>query len=726
MNKKKSSIIAQVAKLFIIGTIVTGILTYFSQRELSDASVRKQTETVAGHIADEVSIAVREYPANEWLVPYWKEHSRTLDIVYDANYTSVERLRAKCQVFEKRHPDLVIQYVTEAELMKLPEEDQKLYAEIAYSLLICRINEIKAAYHVDYLFCVATDDTYKSQFFLFSAADPGDVRGTNYEEVYPLGAVVTVNKSQSDAMYNARKSSANLADAGDYVDYYAMYDLIGDDIYLIGLTYNLSSLKADIRAQTIYRTVSAVVLQMILALMTLLLIFLFVLRPLKEVQRIIRMYKETKDSRQVKNSLNVISSTNEIGQVADDFGSLAEEMDDYMARISSITAEKERMSTELALAARIQADVLPGVFPPFPDRNEFDIFALMNPAREVGGDFYDFFLIDDDHLYMAIADVSGKGIPAALFMMSSRNILANNAMAGKSPAEILADTNRIICSSNREEMFVTAWIGILEISTGRLTAANAGHEYPVLKRNPDSPFEIIQDRHGFVMGGISEVKYTEYEMQLEKGSRLFIYTDGVPEAMNTKKELFGTKRMLEALNMEKNANPKSLLENIQRAVDTYADGTVQFDDVTMLCLEYRGEDAGKEIAVDAEPANLPKVTDFINEQLEQMGCSMKKQMQIDVAVDEVFTNIASYAYTPEKGKAWVRIEKQENPAAAVLTFADTGVPYDPTGREEPDLTLSAEEREIGGLGIVLVRKMMDEISYEYRDGKNVLTLKKYL
>ena len=228
------------------------------------------------------------------------------------------------------------------------------------------------------------------------------------------------------------------------------------------------------------------------------------------------------------------------------------------------------------------------------------------------------------------------------------------------------------------------------------------------------------------MGGISGVKYTEYEMQLEKGSRLFIYTDGVPEAMNTQKELFGTKRMLEALNMEKNANPKSLLENMQRAVDTYADGTVQFDDVTMLCLEYRGEDAGKEIAVDAEPANLPKVTDFINEQLEQMGCSMKKQMQIDVAVDEVFTNIASYAYTPEKGKAWVRIEKQENPAAAVLTFADTGVPYDPTGREEPDLTLSAEEREIGGLGIVLVRKMMDEISYEYRDGKNVLTLKKYL
>ena len=201
--------------------------------------------------------------------------------------------------------------------------------------------------------------------------------------------------------------------------------------------------------------------------------------------------------------------------------------------MTRVTAEKERIGTELALATRIQADMLPNIFPAFPDRTDFDIYATMDPAKEVGGDFYDFFLIDDDHLCMVMADVSGKGVPAALFMMASKIILRNNAMMGKSPAKILGPTNAI-CSNNQEEMFVTVWLGILEISTGKLTAANAGHEYPVMKR-PDGRFELLKDKHGFVVGGMEGVKYKDYELQLEPGAKLFLYTDGVPEATDAQR-----------------------------------------------------------------------------------------------------------------------------------------------------------------------------------------------
>ncbi|MBO7377260.1 MAG: PP2C family protein-serine/threonine phosphatase [Clostridia bacterium] len=249
--------------------------------------------------------------------------------------------------------------------------------------------------------------------------------------------------------------------------------------------------------------------------------------------------------------------------------------------------ENSRIESELKLASDIQAGMLPNIFPAFPERTEFDIFASMDPAKEVGGDFYDFFLIDDDHLCVVMADVSGKGVPAARFMMASKIILANNALLGKSPAQILKDTNATICQGNREEMFVTVWLGILEISTGKLTAANAGHEYPVLKR-ADGEFELIRDKHGFVIGGMSGAKYTEYELVLERGAKLFLYTDGVPEATDALNNQFGLERMLAALNESKDSAPEDLLKNVKLAVDKFSDGAEQFDDLTMLGFEYKG------------------------------------------------------------------------------------------------------------------------------------------
>ena len=249
--------------------------------------------------------------------------------------------------------------------------------------------------------------------------------------------------------------------------------------------------------------------------------------------------------------------------------------------------ETARISTELNLATRIQADMVPNIYPAFPDRREFDVYATMDPAKEVGGDFYDFFLIDDDHLCLVMADVSGKGVPAALFMMASKIILANNAMIGKSPAQILTDANAAICSHNREEMFVTVWLGILEISTGKLVAANAGHEYPVVKHG-DGSFEVLRDKHGFVIGGMAGMKYKEYELTLEPGSKLFLYTDGVPEATDAESNMFGADRMLEALNEKKDGTTVEILKHVRASVDGFVKDAEQFDDLTMLCMEYRG------------------------------------------------------------------------------------------------------------------------------------------
>ena len=290
----------------------------------------------------------------------------------------------------------------------------------------------------------------------------------------------------------------------------------------------------------------------------------------------------------------------EIEALAESFAMLSGKTVQYISEVERVTAEKERIGTELALATRIQADMLPNIYPAFPDHPEFDIYATMDPAKEVGGDFYDFFLIDEDHLCVFIADVSGKGIPAALFMMASMIMLANNAQMGKSPAQILHDTNTAICANNREEMFVTVWLGILELSTGKLTAANAGHEFPAVKR-PDGGFELFKDKHGFVIGGMDGVNYKEYEIELQPGSRLFIYTDGVPEATSSESELFGTDRMLAALNVDPDASPKEILENVRRAVDGFVKEAEQFDDLTMLCVDYKSNMKGEEEGMGPNP-----------------------------------------------------------------------------------------------------------------------------
>lgn len=254
-------------------------------------------------------------------------------------------------------------------------------------------------------------------------------------------------------------------------------------------------------------------------------------------------------------------------------------------------AEREKKisttETELGVATRIQADMLPNEFPFLPERTEFDLYASMSPAKEVGGDFYDFFMVDDDHLALVMADVSGKGIPAALFMMSSKILIKNHTMTGSSPGAVLRAVNHQICENNHEDMFVTVWLGILDLRDGTLVSANAGHEYPVLK-TPEGDFELIKSKHSFVLGGMDGIKYRESEMVLQPGAKLFLYTDGVPEAENQTEEQYGYERFLSALNRQKDGTPEELLSAVTNSVKAFVQDYIQFDDLTMLCIQYTG------------------------------------------------------------------------------------------------------------------------------------------
>ena len=584
---KFRSILRQLAMLFLIGLIVIGWITYSSQLFRTETSIKNQQETIASDIAEEVKIAVNEYTASNWLFNFWYEHSDEMLIEYDSANNSGKVTPAKAETFSSRHPGLHIEYATEEELNELNYTDQKVCAEVAYSWILDRLDQIKMAHHVDYLFIVMTEPPYDTQFFAMSAADPGAVRGTNYEEVYPLGVTVEVNESQQRAMANAVKELNHLADAGNYVDYYSYLDNVNGKDIIIGMTYDLSNIENEIRNVTVNNTLASVTGQLILSLICLFMVYRLIISPLKSVQENIRNYRETKDSETVIANLKEINSKNEIGDLKNDVIELAEEIDDYVAKIESISAEKHRIESELDMAKRIQLSMMPRIFPPYPDRHEFEIYASVEPAREVGGDFYDFFLIDKDHLCMVMADVSGKGVPAALFMMGSKIVIKNSAMLMNSPAKILTRANESICENNEQDMFLTVWLGILELSTGKLVAANAGHEYPALMRAGEK-FEIIKSKHGFVIGGFEDAIYMDYELQLEPGDKLFLYTDGLPEATNGDNEMLGIDGMLDALNENCESHPKVILNGVKNAVDGFVKEAEQFDDLTMMCIEYKG------------------------------------------------------------------------------------------------------------------------------------------
>ena len=310
---------------------------------------------------------------------------------------------------------------------------------------------------------------------------------------------------------------------------------------------------------------------------------------LKEVsEKIVSSSRETDDPQELILADPEIQTGDEMEVLAVALSDMFADMKLYMTDLLKVTKEKERIGAELNVATQIQADMLPRIFPPFPDRSEFDIYATMQPAKEVGGDFYDFFMLDEDHLGLVMADVSGKGVPAALFMVIAKTLIKNRAQMGGSPAEVLAYVNEQLCDGNDAELFVTVWFAILELSTGKGIAANAGHEHPVLRRS-GGDYELVVYRHSPAVATLPGIRFREHEFELHPGDRVFVYTDGVPEAINEKEEDYGPDRMLAALNSCPPDTPMDeTLRLVREDLDRFAGQTPQFDDVTMMAIDYRG------------------------------------------------------------------------------------------------------------------------------------------
>lgn len=347
-------------------------------------------------------------------------------------------------------------------------------------------------------------------------------------------------------------------------------------------------INSRIRAFVIRLVVMSLVLSIGVAAAAVLQLRREVVRPVREISGLADTFVDNYEKRSETGKSNVFDDVEpgrveEMNTLLASMRTMESEMNGYLVDIKKASAEQERIALELGLASKIQTAMLPNKFPPFPDHKEFSIFASMTPAKEVGGDFFDFYLIDEDHLGVVIADVAGKGIPAALLMMVSKIIIKNYALMEESPARILELVNNQLCSNNQVDMFVTAWLGILTMSEGRFVAASAGHEYPFIKKGRGG-FEMMKDKHGFVLGGMEDSQYTDYEFTLGEGDTLFIYTDGLPEATDSENEMFGNDRILQHLNAVKEGIPEIIIDHMEKAVKGFVGEAQQFDDLTMLAL----------------------------------------------------------------------------------------------------------------------------------------------
>jgi sigma-B regulation protein RsbU (phosphoserine phosphatase) len=410
---------------------------------------------------------------------------------------------------------------------------------------------------------------------------------------YALGLIEDLDPPFMPYSGQNRSIPATLSNTEDgllWTSYEPVYDENGTAVTLVGVDVSAVGLRQKHQRFALFSILNALCISLIAAAAGVFFMRRHVTEPIKELCTETRKFTDKKGQYTLNDvTMLQFQSHDEIEDLYKEIRSMERKIVRYLDHLIVVTGEKERTRTELSIAAQIQSDMLPSQFPAFPDREQdFDLYASMAPAKEVGGDFYDFFLVDDDHLALTIADVSGKGIPGAMFIAIVKSLLKNSVASNKdmAPSEVIASLNDRICQNNQSGLFVSVWLGILELSTGTLTACNAGHEYPVLSRK-GQPFALMKDKHGLVMAAESGASYSDYQIVLAPGDRLFVYTDGVVEATNKKTELFGIDRMIEALNSDPKARPRELIEEVSAAVDEFVGSAPQFDDMTMLSITYK-------------------------------------------------------------------------------------------------------------------------------------------
>ncbi len=444
---------------------------------------------------------------------------------------------------------------------------------------------------------------------------------------------------------------------------------------------------------------------LIFAALFVLIYFLIKELIIKNIQKInLSLAQITKGNLDVKVD---VTSNEEFASLSHDINSTVSTLKNYISEAAA------RIDKELEFAKQIQYSSLPTVFP---ERQEFELYAKMVTAKEVGGDFYDFYMINNHTVAFLIADVSGKGIPAAMFMMKAKAIIKGLAETGLQPDEIFTRANTALCENNEAGMFVTAWLGILDISTGLLNFANAGHNPPLICKTYGN-FEYLKAKSGLVLAGMEGISYRKNEIQLYPGDRIYLYTDGVTEAATNQNELYGEQRLLDFVNLLGNVSPKELCERVKENVDNFVGDAPQFDDITMLGFNYRC--MLSEYTLSIIPNDESRI--FIDLFAEQMDSKLlvvpKIANKIHIILDEIYTNIVSYS-----GATVATISYDITGEKLNLVFSDDGIEYNPLEASDPDITLSAEERQIGGLGIYIAKKMAESMEYNRIDKRNVLRI----
>ena len=453
-----------------------------------------------------------------------------------------------------------------------------------YTEIISHLDGLRANMDVKYIYVISLHGHYYISLF-----DPaGDVLelGSRFKTVDELSEYTT-NESIPATVSN---SEYGWLCSG----YESIIDSNGEKIAVVGVDIDMNEIVEKRRVFLVNLIIYIILYVLAAAVLSMYFMQKMVVKPLGMLAGATKEFINCRNY-SISNVVSLpLHTGDEVEELYSSIKKLESDIIEYIDNLTKITTEKERISSELNVATQIQANMLPRIFPVFPDKKEFDIYASMTPAKEVGGDFYDFFLINDDHLAVVIADVSGKGVPAALFMVIAKTLIKNRAQMTDmdnsiySPAEILRYVNNQLCENNDAELFVTVWLGILEISTGKVMAANAGHECPAIRRS-GKKYELIETKHSPVVAAIKDMRFEEHEFFLKPGDSLYIYTDGVAEATDSNDELFGTDRMLTALNADPDAAPKEILYAVKYRIDDFVGEAPQFDDITMLCLKYLGK-----------------------------------------------------------------------------------------------------------------------------------------
>ena len=555
--KKRSSLVAK----FIIGFLIIGIAICAATTARGYSQYKSYIQKKYNDTAYDIAEIFESYMTEEEISLYMNAVERycqgtvseeALDVIKEtSDYQEVERLLYSLREATEAN-DIFMVYTNEDVILAYDEANAENWKPLTYVFDCYMVEELKF--------------------------EIGNTSGFNPTYIESIVEVLETGKradnyfiSESDFGYNTS----------------AVYPVVvdGEIKGIIGVEIPMATLESALNEYIVNAVAATVAIVLVLIVIFMGYMYKNMIAPIHLIAG--EAEKFVDNNAEISDKLDTIKTKDEIQKLSESVLKMEIGIKEYIANITKITAEKERIGAELNVAKQIQADLLPSIFPAFPERAEFDIYATMDPAKEVGGDFYDFFMLDEDHLVFVIADVSGKGVPAALFMAIAKTLIKNQVLKGDEPASVFEAVNNQLCENNKEGMFVTAWMGVLEVSTGNLTYVNAGHNPPVIK-GEDGVFRYLKCYPDFVLAGMEGIPYTQASLQLHKGDSIYLYTDGVPDTINMKEEMYGDDKLEVALNLHKEETPEEILRAVKQELVEFAGEAEQFDDVTMLCINYRG------------------------------------------------------------------------------------------------------------------------------------------